>query len=197
MSKIFCIGLNKTGTSSLHRALLMLGFHSLHYGGPAVDEVIRRAIAEGRPMLHYLSKRFDAYSDVNILIRKFDLADQQYPRSKFIFTWRDIDSWLDSRTRHYLLMNKQRGPNGKKHIIDHEKWKEEWFMHRQKVYDYFQIRRKDILIMNICAGQGYELLCPFLDKPLPAGPFPRENQWPAHLKSDPGRSTENRQAGIA
>ena len=28
--KVFCIGLNKTGTSSLHRALTILGYNSVH-----------------------------------------------------------------------------------------------------------------------------------------------------------------------
>lgn len=177
MRKVFCIGLNKTGTYSLHGALTILGFRSLHYGGTEVDQVIRRAIAEGRPMLHYLSDRFDAYSDVTILTRKFDLVDQQYPGSKFILTWRELDPWLDSRTRHYRLMNKQRGPHGAYHAIDHEKWKDEWFLHCKKVYDHFQNRRQDLLAMNICAGEGFELLCPFLSKPLPGSAFPKNSVW--------------------
>jgi hypothetical protein len=30
MERVFCIGLNKTGTSSLHRALNELGYKSVH-----------------------------------------------------------------------------------------------------------------------------------------------------------------------
>ena len=29
--KVFCIGVNKTGTSSLHQALQILGYNSVHY----------------------------------------------------------------------------------------------------------------------------------------------------------------------
>jgi Sulfotransferase domain len=31
--KVFGIGLNKSGTSSLHEALTLLGYNSLHHGG--------------------------------------------------------------------------------------------------------------------------------------------------------------------
>ncbi|MGY0649987.1 MAG: sulfotransferase, partial [Paraglaciecola chathamensis] len=31
--KIFCVGLNKTGTSSLHDAFLMLNIESVHFKG--------------------------------------------------------------------------------------------------------------------------------------------------------------------
>jgi Sulfotransferase domain len=33
-NKVFCIGMNKTGTSSLHQAFLALGLNSIHHGLP-------------------------------------------------------------------------------------------------------------------------------------------------------------------
>ena len=51
--KIFCIGLNKTGTISLHEALEGLGFNSLHWGGQPSRQAVERAIAEGVPLLSY------------------------------------------------------------------------------------------------------------------------------------------------
>lgn len=34
------------------------------------------------------------------------------------------------------------------------------------------------LRMNICAGEGYEKLCPFLGVPVPISPFPWQNRGP-------------------
>src|SRR4051812_27430204 len=52
--KIFCIGLNKTGTISLHEALTTLGFSSLHWGGQASRLAVEQAIREDTPLLEYL-----------------------------------------------------------------------------------------------------------------------------------------------
>ena len=38
--RIFGLGLNKTATTSLHRALELLGFRSLHWGGPTVRQTV-------------------------------------------------------------------------------------------------------------------------------------------------------------
>ena len=104
--KVFCIGLNKTGTRSLHDALEMLGLRSIHWGGselaeavrrgPAIRDAVERALVEGRPLLDDLDDA-DAYSDILELSVKFDVLDRQYPGSKFILTTRDLDDWLASR----------------------------------------------------------------------------------------------------
>ena len=76
--KLFGIGLNKTGTVSLHRALERLGYDSLHWGGEAAYLDVLRAIDEGVPVLHYLPAA-DAYSDIETLSLNFDLADAAVP----------------------------------------------------------------------------------------------------------------------
>lgn len=45
-------------------------------------------------------------------------------------------------------------------------------LHIKNVCEYFKNRPKDLLIMNIFEGDGWEKLCPFLDKPVPDVPFP-------------------------
>ena len=39
---IFCVGLSKTGTRSLHDALQILGLRSTHWGGPDLDTAVQR-----------------------------------------------------------------------------------------------------------------------------------------------------------
>ena len=44
--------------------------------------------------------------------------------------------------------------------------------HERNVREYFAGRPEDLLVMNVTAGDGWELLCPFLGKPVPDFPFP-------------------------
>ena len=77
--RVFCIGLNKTGTSSFHAAMEILGLTSLHWGGPATNVAVRAALDEGRPLLSGLDPAFDAFSDIGLLSTHFDELDEQYP----------------------------------------------------------------------------------------------------------------------
>jgi hypothetical protein len=171
--KIFCIGLNKTGTISLHQALTELGFTSLHWGGPASRRAVERAIAEGKPLLEYLEDR-DAYSDIQRLSTNFDVLDEQYPGSKFILTTRDIDEWIDSRERH-VERNRERRTRGEYDgnflELEPDRWRAQFIEHHERVERYFR-GRDDLLVMRITQGDGYEQLCPYLDRPIPDAPFP-------------------------
>ena len=89
--KIFGIGMPKTGTTSLHRALVELGFEALDFPhDPAT-------VAELRAGNYRLSilEQVDALTDTPIPA-VFAQLDREYPGSKFILTVRDMDSWLES-----------------------------------------------------------------------------------------------------
>ena len=47
--------------------------------------------------------------------------------------------------------------------------------HRAAVIEHFREKGRDLLVINICAGEGWERLCDFLDVPVPDMPFPHEN----------------------
>jgi len=98
--RVFGIGLNKTGTSSFHAAMTLLGFESLHWGGPPIRHTVEASLASGRPLLSDLDPRYDAFSDILALSTNFALLDAQYPGSRFVLTVRPVDSWIDSRRRH-------------------------------------------------------------------------------------------------
>jgi hypothetical protein len=171
--KIFCIGLNKTGTISLHQALTTLGFSSLHWGGQESRQAVERAIREDEPLLEYLGD-FDAYSDIQRLSVNFELLDRQYPGSRFILTTRDIEQWLDSRRRH-VLRNRERKARGEYDgtflEIEPDRWRAQFLDHHHRVEEYFR-GRDDLLVMRVTAGDGYDVLCPFLGVPTPPEPFP-------------------------
>jgi hypothetical protein len=185
--KVFCVGLTKTGTTSLHHALQALGFTSLHWGpddeangGTRMYLEVLRAKREGRRLLDLIGDGYDAYSDIETLSKSFDLADQQYPGSRFILTVRDLDGWLDSRRRHVERNQRQKAEGtyagvGSSLRIEVVAWRAEWVEHVGRVRAHFASRPDDLLVMDVTAGDGYERLAPFLGRPVPPTPFPREN----------------------
>jgi hypothetical protein len=80
-SKIFGIGLSRTGTTSLHAALGILGYRSIHY--PQLDR------------LYELVDDHDAASDTPVAC-SYRQLDARYPGSRFILTVRDFRAWLES-----------------------------------------------------------------------------------------------------
>jgi hypothetical protein len=173
-SKVFCIGLNKTATTSLHEALETLGIRGLHWGGPATRGQIERAIADGRPAVDDFAG-YDAFSDIQVLSDNFELLDRQYPGSRFILTTRDLESWIESRRRHVLrnVARKQHGQyDGDFLTVDDAAWAKQYHEHHARVRAYFADRPGDLLVMDIVAGDGYEVLCRFLGLPVPDERFP-------------------------
>jgi Sulfotransferase domain len=176
--KVFGIGLNKTGTVSLHAALEALGIRSLHWGGQDVRRKIVQAMEEGRRMVDDLPE-YEAFSDITLLSENFALLDEQYPGSKFILTMRSLDNWLNSRRAHVErnVENQAQGLyDGIFLTVDYEGWTRSYHEHHARVLDYFAGRPRDLLVMDIEAGDGYEKLCPFLERPFPAEEFPWRNR---------------------
>jgi hypothetical protein len=103
--KIFCIGLNKTGTSTLHKAFEILGLKSVHYidnEGNNNKEIITSNFLAGNNILKGIDK-YEVFSDWDQApntIAIFKEFDRQYPNSKFIANTRELQSWLDSRESH-------------------------------------------------------------------------------------------------
>ena len=60
-------------------------------------------------------------------------------------------------------------------VFNETKFTETLFRHTQEIKDYFSGRENDLLIMDITKGDGWEKLCPFLDKPIPSENIPKEN----------------------
>lgn len=181
MTLVLGVGLNKTGTTSLHRALEVLGWRSLHWGGPAIRARVERALAEGRPMLDGLDAEYDAFSDILPLARHHDRADHDYPGSRFVLTVRDVDDWIDSRVRH-VRRNQRKAAAGEYHgTFLHEapdQWRAEWHQHLDRVRRHFAGRAGDLLELDVTAGNGWRPLCDFLGVPEPAAPFPALNVHP-------------------
>lgn len=189
-NKIFCIGMNKTGTSSLHQAFLKLGLRSIHHGpgdysslrehlqkASAIDAQIREFKKSGEKLLQEIND-YDAYSDIGLLIHNFHIIDSQYPNSKFIYTQRNTDDWVNSRRKHIERNIKARESGRYEsafNTVEVETWIKTKNEHFARVKSYFRNRPNDLLIMHVTEGDGFEKLCPFLGLTIPEENFPRAN----------------------
>lgn len=57
--------------------------------------------------------------------------------------------------------------------------------HRRNVLEYFEGRPDDVLVLDITSGEGWEKLCPFLGRPIPAEPFPHVFDRKYHGPKEP------------
>ena len=181
--RVFCIGLNKTGTSSFHQAMQILGLKSLHgggvdWGGDKINQAVRDAFNEGRPLLSDVDPVFDAFSDVGTLAKHFDLLDEQYPGSRFVLTVRPVDEWISSRRRH-VERNVVRKQAGKYHgtflVVDEARWRREWHRHVERARRHFA-GRPEFLEVDLTACVGWGPVCRLLQLPEPSVPFPWANR---------------------
>ena len=94
-SKIFGVGLSKTGTTSLARALEILGYKTRDYLG-----VTRYSPSDLSSIDLQIIDSNDAFTDTPIPSFYREL-DTRYPGSKFILTVRDTDDWLQSCKKQF------------------------------------------------------------------------------------------------
>jgi Sulfotransferase domain/N-terminal domain of galactosyltransferase len=184
-TRIFGIGMHKTGTNSLDTALKMLGFDSTHWDSPKRARKVWEEMASyGRSKTiesHY------AWCDFPITTL-YKQLDKAYPGSKFILTTRNEDKWLESVKKHWsYLHNKFRATwdyDSFTHRIHKEVYGQTKFnatvflarfrCHNAEVKEYFKNRPDDLLIMDIDKKIGWPQLCKFLRKPVPTEAYPKK-----------------------
>jgi hypothetical protein len=162
------IGLGRTGTNSLCEALRILGYTFVGHN-PRFEEL--RSLeggADNGVTLHY------------------KYLDYKFPLSKFVLTLRKLTDWLPSmehvttanpvRSRDEDLMIYRRMTIYETVTFDAGKFTAAYHRHHVDVRRYFVDRPHDLLEMNIIEGDGWEKLCPFLELPVPAVPFPHLNR---------------------
>jgi hypothetical protein len=182
--KVVGVGLGRTGTNSLSDALNHLGVPTIHTPGPLMPDELR----SGKKHLDLLR----AYQGIaNGTGAPYRRIDREYPGSRFILTVRrDTDAWLESK-RRYAELELQNWSTyddmrrASKRLIREEVygsfefdaavWLEAYETHTRAVMDYFDGRPESLLVMDVSAGDGWDVLCPFLGIPEPAIDFPHAN----------------------
>lgn len=192
--KVFGIGLSRTGTTSLTRALGYLGIRCKHYPH---DPVTKSELWSENSRLSLL-ERYDAITDISI-VPFYQTLDRLYPGSQFILTERDEQSWLLSMYKHFRSLQRDDYSTESAYwdftqaiiekvyggmTFDRERLRTRMRAHTAAVERYFAGRADDLLVMNIVAGDGWEKLCSFLNLPTPPLRFPRSNAGSKRLDWD-------------
>jgi hypothetical protein len=176
--KIFGIGLSKTGTTSLAQALTLLGFKTRDYPG-----LTHYAPGDLSSIAPVLLEEHDALTDTPIPSFYREL-DARYPDARFILTLRERQGWLNSCKKQFTqkLAEKQNEAHNRLFmdlydctVFDEEKFAAGYDRFVQGVLDHFRDRPGKLLTLNVTGGDGWEQLCPFLDRPIPDVPFPKAN----------------------
>jgi len=177
-SKLFGIGLSKTGTTSLAHALEILGYRTKDYLG-----VSRYSRGDLSSIDLDVLDQYDALTDTPIPSFYREL-DARYPHSKFILSVRDREGWLKSCRKQFTqrLAEKQNEAHKRlfldlygTDVYDEQKFMSGYETFVGGVIEYFKNRPRDLLVIDIAGGDGWEKLCWFLDKPIPNTPFPKAN----------------------
>ena len=156
-NKIFQIGFNKCGTTSLHQMFIESGLKSVHWGGGNIAKKIDSNIKQNKPPLNGVDK-YDCYTDIeNIdtnsfpLIKNYELLDKTYPNSLFILNTRPLDNWIKSRLNHEGGEYTNTFKNVLGVTTDEELrtiGTEQWTEHHNKAIDYFK-NRDNFIIFDI------------------------------------------------
>lgn len=156
-SKIFGIGLSRTGTTSLNNFLRELGYNVIHY--PYEQDL--------------WAFNNDGGTDITVT-NNYKELDRRFPNSKFIHTTRNKEEWLDSIVPY---LERKRSWNMGSWAIDNktklygtpfpdrDQASKAWDKHGYDVYKYFENRPKDYIKIDIVGGDSPKELLKFLGKP--------------------------------
>lgn len=178
--KIFGIGLSRTGTTSLTQALLMLNVRSLHWPHDLVtqQELMPYLEDRSRPFRFSAAAFYQGLTDTPVAAVYRELA-RLYPDARFVLTLRPLESWLRSCERVWATAVARQyagalGPycraiNRAVYGIEH--------FDREVFAAVYERHHRQVLeelpnVLSLELGEGWERLCAFLGRPIPARPYP-------------------------
>lgn len=200
--KIFCVGANKTGTSSVEKALIDLGYKLGHQEHG--QDLIAHYKARNFSKIAQFCKSADAFQDAPFSWHYTGIyMDQYFKNAKFILTVRDSpEQWYQSLTRFHSkilglggriptadnLKEAKRSRNNTmwdnfnaRHVIegsdpyDKERLTKYYNDHNAMVIDYFRFK-ENLLVINLSHDDAYRKFCKFLEKQPLYDVFPWENK---------------------
>lgn len=152
--KVFAIGFNKSGTTSLHTVFMSMKLISYH--GTAWRDCSDMK----------LLRTYDCFSDD--VPKDLPKLDRLFPNSKFILQVRDLRSWVYSRLAH-IQRERETGFYGSPEWELSEYAIRSWIEKRQNhhlfVLSYFQNRPADLLVVNFIRDENAaKKVCNFLGR---------------------------------
>lgn len=201
--KVFCIGRNKTGTTSMEALLGQMGYNVASYveGELLLDSWIARDFDK----IIQLCKKHDAFQDVPFSLNyTFMALDQAFPSAKFILTVRDNgDEWFDSLLRYHSklfspmnstptvedLKNagyRYKGFIWKSHLNNYINDDESLLYNREyyiqnyneqnkNIINYFKNKKDKLLVVNVAEEDATKRIYEFLGHPYNGQVMPHLN----------------------
>lgn len=99
-ARIFCLGMHKTGTTSLLYALLRLGIRTCDGVANRIEREAFAGIEDKVGLVDDLYADYIAFEDVPWPLLWHELY-QRYPEARFILTTRKPERWLRSVSEHF------------------------------------------------------------------------------------------------
>lgn len=194
--KVFGIGLNKTGTSSLRFAMLRLGYTVTGSNKALLREVRRGNVAAA--IEH--SRDYDFFQDWPWPLIYRELHEEYGDSARFILTRRiSFEKWfasLETHARSSRLFSGQGLAYGYYRPFGREREYEEIYArHNDEARAYFRSgpgAGTPFLEMCFEEGDGWEKLCDFLGHEAPNEPFPHRNTAAGRRRQWRGRQALNR-----
>lgn len=178
---VFGVGLSKTATTTLASALTILGYDVRD--NPPIARVVNGDIIMDWP---WWVRDCNAVTDLSSAALTPQLV-QHFPNAKFIYTTRDMDRWLKSCHSHFspelhdarIRQNNEwmnelsAAVYGNSVFQDPEPFRQAYLNHDKMIRETVPADR--LLVVDFTKNPGWDNLCSFLDKPIPAQGFPHSN----------------------
>ena len=143
-AKVFCVGFNKTGTTSIAELLQEFGLVTCH----------QTEWADLTDMASSMLCDHEAFTDGEQ--PRIDLFDQAFPGSKFILNTRELLPWLVSRVK-WVRHRQTTGASGPMRTQFERlgleecvlQWSAQRDAYHRLVLEHFAHRQKDLLVINV------------------------------------------------
>ena len=180
--KIFCVGFNKTGTTTIKRCFKILQLGQI---APTRGKDLRPINLQIFNYHNYepalqLAEQYTCFEDRPWNIWKmYQLLDKRFPNSRFILTIRNSENWWKSVERWISVTKPWMACRYREHLGSKNLLKENMIaayeQYNQEVLSYFQGKNK-LLVINLEEGLGWEPICKFFEQTIPDVPFPHANK---------------------
>ena len=189
MIKIFGIGLNKTGTTTLAKCLDVLGCGKhVSCRGDLLAKFREGSLNE----IFSVIDQNNTFEDWPWPLMYRELFFRYGDSARYILTKRSsANVWLESLKKHSLITPVDTHcrflaygfnyPNGREryHLDFYER-------HNGEIREFFSHHNAEHLLLELSfdSGDDWEKLCTFLDKPVPNSSFPHENKGSVSLSEE-------------
>lgn len=197
--KVFGIGLNKTGTTTLAACLRVLGYS--RHSGYRRDLLLEYRKGNLAPV-HAVLDEHDSFEDWPYPLLYREIFARYGTTARYVLTMRDSpQAWLASLERHSLRTDPDGHARRLAYGYDYPHGVEAehlafYEQHNRAVVAFFHAQGAADVLLEACweRGDGWTKLCRFLEVPTPTVPFPHENKGtqpiPAAIEAENRRRIE-------